>query len=318
MGVLVLPLARASAPTNTEASRWLARAPRPFVIEGDSTVRGEGIAMPTTTQPCSTWTLAKRSATGTLNLSALGGVFTLAILSGHLGLVIAAGWLFVLLVARDVSSPRFARRLQARDEAARRQLPEASEVGDQNLRRIVSSIRVGYAEIGHVLEQTPEAIKAHLGGALASLQDLRVHAARLVRQCDELCGYLRAVPRAPVEGELARLKMALARADACARGEFEQAVAIREDQLAALDRIEREHDRTVAALERVVCTVEAFPSLVYRVRVLERRAREDVVHDVCEQLANVSGDVRATRLLLEGLADIPVQLGAGRGGEGPS
>jgi len=98
--------------------------------------------------------------------------------------------------------------------------------------------------------------------------------------------------------------------------EWSEALSIRKEQLAAIDRIRREHDRILASLERVLGTLEAFPSLIQRLCVLERCAREDLVGDVHVELAGVSGDVTSSRQLLEGLARAPAELETGEGGRG--
>jgi len=267
-------------------------------------------------QQLSLATLVRRSATGKGNLSALMAVVALALVSGHYALILAAGWLFCLLVARDVRSPRFPHRLLARDAEARRCLPEAAEISDQALRQMLASIRAAYSETARVLRHTPEALKAHVRAAIGSLDDIRAYAAQLIRECDELCGYLRTVSRETVEAEIKRLQKSLDEADEAAGREWSEALSIRKEQLAAIDRIRREHDRIVASLERVLGTLEAFPSLIQRLCVLERCAREDLVGDVHVELAGVSGDVTSSRQLLEGLARAPAELETGEGGRG--
>ena len=244
----------------------------------------------------------RRSAGGTRNLAVLAIAFSFALLSGHVALTLVALWLYGMCVVRDVASPRFGKRLAAEDAEKRRRLPESVELNDPGLRMTVSSIRAGYAEIARVLKRTPPPIHAHVGAALTSLEELRPQAARLIREADELGGYLRAVPRSGVESELQRLEKAAQRATDEARAEYERALAIRREQLDAIDQIQREHDRISASLERIIGSIEAFPAWIYRLRLLERSAREDLVRDADRDLQRMNEDFCSSKQLLESLA----------------
>lgn len=244
----------------------------------------------------------RRSAGGTRNLAVLAIAFSFALLSGHLALTLVALWLYGLCVVHDVASPRFARRLATEEAEKGRRLPECTELDDPGLRMTVSSIRAGYGEIARVLKRTPPPIQAHVAAALASLEELRPQAAGLIRQADELAGYLRAVPRSTIESELQRLERAAGRASDEARAEYERALAIRREQLSAIDQIQREHDRITASLERIIGTVEAFPAWIYRLRLLERSAREDLVRDADRDLQRMNEDFSSSKQLLESLA----------------
>jgi len=245
------------------------------------------------------------AAAGKANLAVFATVVALASLSGHFGLIAAGGLLYMLLVLHDVLSPHFWRRVFKMEAEARRQLPDHSQLADEGLRGVVSSLHEGYAEIARVVRMTPPPIKAHVRTALASLDDLRAQAAQLVRNADELSRYLRAVPRDPVDKDIQRLTESLDKADAAARSEFERAIAIRTDQLAALDHMKRERDRMFAALQFIVVAVEAFPARIYRLRSLESSAKEELMNDIHAQLARMDLDICSTQRLLESCGEAP-------------
>jgi predicted transcriptional regulator len=247
-------------------------------------------------------TLVRHSAASKRNLAVLAGVLALALLSAALGLAVVAASLYVLLIVWDVGSPRFGKSVSAARAEELTRLPNCADLDDFGLRVMVSSIRAGYGEIARVLRRMPAPIRAHVRAALAALEELRPRAARLIRELDELGGYLRAVPRNGVESELKRLEAASERANDEARAEYERAVSIRRDQLAAIDQIRREHDRISASLERIIATIEAFPSWIYRLRLLERSAREDLVSEVNRDLRRMSEDLSSSQQLLESLA----------------
>ncbi|HXU69079.1 MAG TPA: hypothetical protein VN947_07105 [Polyangia bacterium] len=226
-----------------------------------------------------------------LNLSALGAVLVLAAVTGQLGLIFGALVLYSLLVIRDVSSPQLYRRLMADDAAALRQLPETAGLRDEGLRVVVCSLRSGWDQIRWVVARTPAPIRAHLRGAIATLDELRAHAASLIRTADELHRYLEATPRESVVRELKTLRESMERAEVGARAEYEKALAVREEQLTTLDRIKREHDRRLASLQRIIANVEAFPSRIRRIELLETCARQDETQALDEQLLQIDLDL---------------------------
>jgi hypothetical protein len=249
--------------------------------------------------------LVAHAAIGKINLSALATVTALACASGLLGLIAAGIVLYALLIARDASSPRFRRRLLAADAEALRRLPDTSSLTDQSLRETVCSLRSGYTEIERVLKQTPQPIRAHVRVAASALDDLRGPAAQAVRDADDLFRYLQATPRHSLEREMKRLQEAIEHAEPDGLRDYQQAVAVREEQIATIDRIKRERERLVASLQFIVATIEAFPSRISRLRLLETRAKQDVVKEIHEQLARIDLDVSSSQHLLDEMAEHP-------------
>ncbi len=249
--------------------------------------------------------LLSHAALDKRNLAAFAATLGVACLSGHLWPLLAGIWLYALLIARNVASPPYWRHVLAAEAEALRQLPEMSQLTDPSLQPVVASIRNGYDEIARVLKRTPEPIKAHVRGALDSLDNLRAQAAQLLRQADELNLYLRAVTRESVEGEIRKLGYSMEHADSDVKPEYERALSVRLDQLAAIDRIKREHERAYAALQVIVGTIETFPSWIYRIRVLETRAKEDLISETNEQLARMKIELTSSQQLLDGLAESP-------------
>ncbi len=232
------------------------------------------------------------------NLAALATVSSVAVLSAHLWLLIAGVWLYALLIARDVQSPRYWRRLAAADEATRRQLPYASELQEEALRTLVHSLRNGYREIARELKGLPANAQVR---AAASLEELRVQAAKLIREADELHRHLRAVPREVYERDIKRLSEARVTAEGAARAEYDRALSVREEHLAARERIRDEHDRMIASLQLVLAVVETFPSRVFCLRMLDERAGEDLLAEIHEQVARIDEDISCAQRLVETL-----------------
>jgi hypothetical protein len=250
--------------------------------------------------------IVAQSARSIPNLIALGTWLATGLLVGHLWLVIAGSCLYVLLVARKSMSRRFWRKILEADAELSRQLPRETSLTDPALQMIVRSIHKGYDEIARVLRETPDPVKAHLGLAVSSLDNLRLQAAQLIRDADELGRYLLVASREGTQSEIRRLNEAITGAsDPGVKLEYEGALSVRQDQLAAIARVALERERIVAALQFIVCTIEAFPAWIYRMRVLEFRAKDDRVSESHEELTRMKMELAASQHLLEGLARSP-------------
>jgi hypothetical protein len=245
------------------------------------------------------------ASTGKLNLFALASAVAMACLSGQAGVLLAGALLYTLLVARDLSSESLVRSLQAADAEELRRLPEISTLTEDSLRVVVRALHKGYGEIRQAVEHAPEPILAHVRVALSSVEELRPQASLLIREIDRLHCHLEATSRDALERGLARLRDGSERAPCDARREWACAIALREEQLAGIDRLQREHDRLFVTLQSLVAAVETFPSRVHQLCLLEARARQDVVRDVGAQLLRLDGDLAESQRLLEGLVEDP-------------
>lgn len=253
--------------------------------------------------------LLAQSARNTPNLVVLALWLATGLLVGHLSVVLAGSFFYLFLVARNAASPRFWRKLLDAEAAEARELPAETSLNDPALQLQVRSLRKGYEDIARVLRHTPEPVRAHLQPALASLDDLRARASQLLRDADELSRYLVSAPREGTTREIQRLTDVVARTvEPDVLREYEGALAVRKEQLAAVARVELEHERMLASLHFIVGTIEAIPASIYRLRVLEFRAKDDRVRETREELTRMSGELAASQHLLEGLVRSPGRL----------
>ena len=242
------------------------------------------------------------SARSTPNLVALGMSLATGWILGSLWVVILGSWLYVLLVARQSTSRLYWRALAEREAERARQLPAESTLTDPALMLIVRALRHGYDEIARVLRETPPVVKTHLGLAVASLDDVRAQAAQLVRDADMLSRYLLTGPAEATQAAIERMSQEITRAtDEGVKTEYQRALSVRQDQQAAVAQVQREHARIVAALQFIVGTIEAFPAWIYRMSVLESRAKDDRVSTIDEELLGMKTELGLAQQLLEGL-----------------
>src|SRR5262249_18913571 len=109
-------------------------------------------------------------------------------------------------------------------------------------------------------------------------------------------------PVAATQAAIERLNHEIASAsDLNVMREYQRALSIRQDQLAAVTRVAAEHARMLASLQFIVGTIEAFPAWIFRLRVLDRRAKKDGVREVYEEMDQMKIERTASQHLLEGL-----------------
>lgn len=243
------------------------------------------------------------SARSAPNLIALGMSLAAGALLGDVWVVIAGSWLYTLLIARHATSASFRRLVCEADAQLLRELPAESSLTDPALMLVVRALRKGYDEIGRVLKESPEPVRIHLRAAVSSLDDIRAQAAQLIREVDELSRYLLTGPAETTLNTIQKLKQEIASAsDASAKQQYESALSVRQDQLAAVTHVATEHGRMLASLQFIVGAVESFPALVIRLRVLESRAQQDRVKEIYEEMARMKMELASSQHLLEGLA----------------
>ena len=243
------------------------------------------------------------SASSGPNLIAWGMLLGAGWLLGNLWVATLGSVLYVLLIARNSTSPRFWRRLADRDAELARQLPADGTLTNPTLMVMAASLRKGYDEIVRVLKEVPPAVQRQLSAPIASLDDVRAQAAQLLREADVLGRYLLTAPAEATRKAMEKLNRDLAgSSDDGVSLEYGRALSVRQEHLAAVAQVTREHDRIVAALQLILGTVEAFPAWIYRMSVLEARAKEDRVSEVNDELRDLTQELATAQQLLEGLA----------------
>jgi hypothetical protein len=242
------------------------------------------------------------AACSTPNLTAFGTSLALAFVAGNVWVALLGVWLYVLLIARDSTSGPLWRRIAERDAEAARQLPATSSLTVPSVMLLVEALQKGFDGMARVMRETPDSVKPHLVGVVASLDQLRGQAAQLIREADALSAYLLHAPAEATETAIDRLSLDLARAsDAGVRAEYERALTVRQEQLAAIAEVTHEQERILAAIQLIIGTVEAFPAWAYRLRVLDGRAKGDRIGDLHDELVELKTELDSSQLLLEGI-----------------
>ena len=242
-----------------------------------------------------------KSALGTVNLVVAGAAAVGAAALHSVPVLALGGVAYAALVAWDLVTPAFWRKARA-PEAEK--LPDPSDLTDQSLRELVRSLEAGRERLDQVLAETPDEVKGHLGGVMASMVEMETGAARLVKRAEELGRYLATTDRAPVEQEIRSLAdKARAARDAETRAEYEGARATRQEQLRALDDIAAARERVIANLVRTVATLEGLPPKVVRMRALDAQAMDALSGSISDELEHINGDMKVFEETLRSLGE---------------
>src|SRR5262245_36191941 len=145
-----------------------------------------------------------RAARGPLNLSVLGGAVVGAIALASWPIAALGGAAYAALVASDVSSAEFRRRVLF-GRTAPAKLPRLDALTDPAVRAAVKSIAAARTEVDAVVRATPERIRRNIGGTLTSLDELEGHGSSLALRADELSRFLASVSLAEIEREAEEL-----------------------------------------------------------------------------------------------------------------
>jgi hypothetical protein len=235
-----------------------------------------------------------RAVAGPVNL-AVGAAGAVGGLLLHAWPVAAIGGLaYAALVAWDLVTPEFWSRVSATEVLPPSRLPQPDDVRDPAVRATVRELWVARNELARVVSEANPQVRGYVAVIISSLGQLESHAAELVGRADLLGSYLATVSPALVETEVARLRAeSVATDDREARGQFEQALASRQEQLRALEDIKDARDRVNGTLSKVVAALQALPPKVVRMQVMDAESLTAVSGDVNRELDTLNNEVSA-------------------------
>jgi hypothetical protein len=248
----------------------------------------------------------KRALLGPVNLGVAGAAAVGAAVLGSLPLLALGGAAYAALVAWDLSSPAFWRKVVGTDVSSRQQLPPAREVFDAETRAALERVHRARAAIASVVAEAPAPMADSLGSLVQSLDEIDQRIGRLVVRSDELSRYLAGSDERALRQEMGELAERANRSpDAEARRHYEEARAAREEQLRTLGDISAARERLVANLAQIVATLEGIPPKLMKMRALDAQAADDVSGDVGRQLAEMNMGLRAFEETLASLVEAP-------------
>ncbi len=245
-----------------------------------------------------------RAAAGPLNLSVLGGSVLGAIALMSWPIAAIGGVAYAALVASDVSSPEFRRRILF-GKAAPARLPKPETLKAPAVRAAVESILAARREIEAVVKATPERVQRNVRTAIAALDELESHGAALAARAEDLAAYLRTEDVASVAEEVAQhAKRARAATDPGVKKDYELAAHAGEERRKAIADITVAQERTLANLAKIASTFKSIPSKLVRLRALDDQASDALTGDVGSELERMNVDLRSFEETLESIVEV--------------
>jgi hypothetical protein len=236
-----------------------------------------------------------------INLVVAGSSVIAALAAGSWGLLLLGGAIYVVLTAWKASSPTFWQKVLAA-ESNRPRLPDPTRINDIEVRKVVSALHAGRAEVQRVQATLPEELQPHMRFTSGSLADLETCASHIVQRSEELTGYLRTVNRDAILAELRRIDDQVRRVhDDGAQLEYASAQQARQDQLATLDQLGRVQERLFATLQRLLAIVEGLPARMVRLRLLNQEAHRDLGAELDEEILRVNEEMLTAEHSLQAL-----------------
>jgi hypothetical protein len=231
----------------------------------------------------------KRALLGPVNLGVAGAGALGAAAFGSVSLAVLGGVAYAALVAWDLSTPAFWRKVVGTDSQEGAQLPRPREVFDDETRAALERIHRARDAIVAAAGQAPAAAASTMSGVLGTLDEIDRRVGRLVTRSDELSRYLAGIDEAALHADLHRLEeRARDNTDAEARRHYDEARAAREEQVRNVADIGAARERLVANLAEIVATLEGIPAKLVKIRALDAQAADDVSGDVGRQLSDIN------------------------------
>jgi hypothetical protein len=245
-----------------------------------------------------------RAATGALNLSVLGGAVIGAVALASWPIAALGGAAYAALIAADVSSPEFRRRVML-GRLRPAQLPAPDTLRDPEVRSTAERIAAARRELDQVIKSTPARIQRNITTTLAAVDELESHAAQLAVRADELARYLATVDPAAARRDAQALTARAAHtADTDARASYSAAAETAHERATALDDIVTARERALAHLARVETAIKAVPSKLVRLRALDDQASDALTGDLGAELGRMNSDLTAFEQTLEAIVEV--------------
>jgi hypothetical protein len=245
-----------------------------------------------------------RAAAGPLNLSVLGGAVLGAVALASWPIAAIGGAAYAALVASDVSSAEFRRRVLSGKKPARK-LPRPDALRDPAVVEVVVKIAAARAEIDKVVGGTPQRVQRMIGSTLAAIDELEGHGGMLALRGDEVSRYLATVNVTEIELEVRQLTERAAKVnDPGARAGYAAAAGAAGERLKAVHDITAARERTLAHLTRIAATLTKIPAKLIRLRALDDQASDALTGDVGAELDRMNVDLRAFEETLESLVEV--------------
>ena len=178
-------------------------------------------------------------------------------------------------------------------------LKDPDDIRDPQTRSAVQKILANKARLQTVLDETPEDLQVHLTNTLGSLNELEMHAVRLVERAEDITSHLANMNLPALVAEVKQLATrAVAAKDPAARQSFEEAKQARMDEIRSLKELKMTKDRIDANLMRVVAVLGALPTKIVHMRALDAQALDQLSGDITHDLSAIGEELKTSEQVI--------------------
>jgi hypothetical protein len=245
-----------------------------------------------------------KAALSPFNVSVMALASAGAAALGSVAVLAAGGVAYAALVAWDLSSQAFWKKVVAGGAPAPPPLPGLDQISDPETRAALGRVGRARAAIGRAMSETPPAVASHVAPVVASLSELDGRVARLALRADQIGRHLAATPAAALTTEIEELAArAQAARDGETRRQYQEAARTRQAQLAILGELGAARDRVLASLARILTTLEALPTQIVKMGALDAQAADGLSGDVGVELGRINVELEAFEETLQTLVE---------------
>ena len=233
-----------------------------------------------------------------IGLGLAAGAAAVAVGIGSVPLGIAGGVAFVATLA--LRAMRGSRKSTAADS-----LPDLAQIVDTDTRETVEQLREAKAALRKILDDTPPDVLASMSTTLSSIDELELHAGKLIARSEELARHLAAVDLPQLVTEVKQLNGRIqSTRDPEAARTFEEAKAARMDEIRTLKEIKTAKDRIDANLQRVAAVLCAIPTKIVHMRALDGQAMDRISGDMKKELVAVGTELETSEKVMKQLGKV--------------
>jgi hypothetical protein len=179
-------------------------------------------------------------------------------------------------------------------------MKDPDDIRDPATRAAVQKILANKAKLQQVLDETPPDIHVHLTQTLGSLDELEMHAVRLVERAEDITSHLATMNLPALVAEVKQLATRAVQAkDPAARKSFEEAKQARMEEIRSLKELKTTKDRIDANLMRVVAVLGSLPTKVVHMRALDAQTLDQLSGDISHDLSAIGEELKVSEQVIK-------------------
>ncbi len=238
-----------------------------------------------------------RALVNPVGLGVAAGAATVAIALTNPIVGAIGGGVYLATVAIDAIRRR--RKKKKRKGPSIPLMKDPDDIKDPATRSAVQKMLANKAKLQQILDETPEDLQIHISRTLGSLDELEMHAVRLVERAEDITTHLAQMNLPALVAEVKQLATRAAAAkDPATRQSFEEAKQARMDEIRSLKELKTTKDRIDANLMRVVAVLGALPTKVVQLRALDAQAMDQLSGDISHDLSEIGDELKVSEQVI--------------------